>query len=648
MPGPRQFPSQLALPGCLLLLLIAWLLHARVVAPDVLRVGVEGPVELIQDAMMGPGGLIQLSSSQLLKGALPLAEGLVGAEHLAGDAEGEVWFWTTSSGRLSGKDRKGLHESAVLEGDVIIDLAWHPRGELGILHAPFLLSPAPTITVLSGHDLRERWRAELSFAGTRLLAHPRGWVYIQANGRVGFLDPAGTPGWQQDLDHEPTAAQSAPSGRTLIGDRRGGVTLLGSEGDRLWRFRAIPYPISRLGWTRHEDHLLYAAIDNQNQLSLLDSSGRTRGRWSTGLQDPVLLVAESEPRQLLLLSRTGETQAVSIPAVLYAPWQPALKSGLVLLAGLSGIAALVLLLSRFRATRAHLRGAAHGMWSSRGAYAFLLPAFLFLGLFCYLPAFSGLAIAFTDYSLTRPAEFIGLRNFLQLTGDPYFRTGLFNLGILLATGLLKAFTLPLLAAELIFWLSSERLKRWLRTAFILPAMVPLVVTLLVWKLIYNPSYGFLNQVLEAMGLGHLQTAWLAEESTALGAIVFFGFPWIGIVPFLLFFGGLITIPRDVFEASQVDGARPWRRFLNVDLPLLVPQFKLIAILVFIDTIQNFAVVLLLTGGGPGFTTYVPPLQMFYETVEAGNLGYASAIGVTLFLLVLFASWLIHRIPEPGR
>lgn len=648
MPRPRQYSSQLVLPGSLLLLILAWLLHTHVVAPDLAWEPVDQPGELIQDAMMGPGGILRLSGDQLREDALTLAEGLAGAERLAGDTEGQTWFWTTSSGRLYRKDGLGVVESAVVEGDVIINLTWHSRGELGVLHAPFLLSSSPMITVLSGDDLSKQWQKELSFAGTHLLAHPQGWVYIQANGRVGFLDPAGVPGWQQDLDHEPTAAQSAPSGRTLIGDRRGGVTLLGSAGDRLWRFRASPYPISRLGWTLHDDHLLFAAIDNQNQLSLLDSSGRTRGRWSTGLQDPVLLVAESEPRQLLLLSRTGETQAVAIPAVLYAPWQPALKSGLLLLAGLSGIAVLVLLLSRFRATRTHLRGAAHGMWSSRGAYAFLLPAFLFLGLFCYLPAVSGLAIAFTDYSLTRPAEFIGLRNFLQLTGDPYFRTGLFNLCILLATGLIKAFTLPLLAAELIFWLSSERLKRWLRTAFILPAMVPLVVTLLVWKLIYNPSYGFLNQVLEAMGLGHLQTAWLAEESTALGAIIFFGFPWIGIVPFLLFFGGLITIPRDVFEASQVDGARPWRRFLNVDLPLLVPQFKLIAILVFIDTIQNFAVVLLLTGGGPGFTTYVPPLQMFYETVEAGNLGYASAIGVTLFLFVLSASWLIHRIPEPGR
>lgn len=200
---------------------------------------------------------------------------------------------------------------------------------------------------------------------------------------------------------------------------------------------------------------------------------------------------------------------------------------------------------------------------------------------------------------------------------------------------------PLLVAELIFGLRKEVHRYVFRTLFVLPAVVPGLITVYLWRMVYDPYAGLLNQLLGVFGLEHLQKAWLGNEQTALWAIIGAGFPYISAFPFLIFMGGLLNISQELYDAAKIDGATWWSRFWRIDVPLLVPQFRLLAFFAFSGAIQGFAHIFIYTRGGPGYATYVPGLQMYYRITD-GDFGYASAIGVVLFALVLLGTLFILR------
>jgi raffinose/stachyose/melibiose transport system permease protein len=197
-----------------------------------------------------------------------------------------------------------------------------------------------------------------------------------------------------------------------------------------------------------------------------------------------------------------------------------------------------------------------------------------------------------------------------------------------------ALTLPLLAAELIFNLHSERWRFSYRVLFTIPMVVPWIVTVLVWQFLYDPIDGPINRVLLGLGLGNYARAWLGEPQTALWAIALMGFPFVAGLNLLIYLAGLNSISTEVLDASKLDGATFWQRFLHVDIPLIRGQIRLIVILTTITQIQNFAPVLILTKGGPGYSTMVPGMWMYQNAFLFGKMGYASAIGVVLFAVML--------------
>jgi len=234
-----------------------------------------------------------------------------------------------------------------------------------------------------------------------------------------------------------------------------------------------------------------------------------------------------------------------------------------------------------------------------------------------------------------------LRQFRSLADDRYFWTGIGNLVVLILTGFAKLLV-PLLVAELIFHLRSGRLRYWMRTLFVLQIIVPGVVGILLWVNIYDPNIGLANKVLRALGFGGLARVWLGDVDTALWSIVFIGFPWVNAFALLIFYGGLISIPGDLFDAAEVDGAGAFRRIVNIHLPLLLGQVRLLVILTFIATVQEFAAIFLTTGGGPGSATYVPSLELYYQAVRFNNFGLAAAIGAVLFVVILVGTILNLR------
>jgi len=274
------------------------------------------------------------------------------------------------------------------------------------------------------------------------------------------------------------------------------------------------------------------------------------------------------------------------------------------------------------------------IWKARLSYLLLAPTFLFLLIFNYYPAIRGILYAFQDVQAGGHAEFTGVRNFEKFFGDYILLKSFINLAIFLVGNLLKSLILPLFIAVLISRILSPRGRYIFQTLFLFPIVVPGMVGILLWKgFIFDANTGLLNNFLRVAGLSRLEHAWLGEHKTALASVLFTGFPWVGGVGFLIFLAGLLGISKSVLESAMMDGAGSMRRFWSIELPLIMGQIKLVVVLTFIGTIQDFAGILVLTGGGPGATTHVPALHMYYMAFRFDQFGYGASIGVLLFILI---------------
>ena len=165
-------------------------------------------------------------------------------------------------------------------------------------------------------------------------------------------------------------------------------------------------------------------------------------------------------------------------------------------------------------------------------------------------------------------------------------------------------------------------------------VVPALVVVLIWRLIYNPDMGLLNQALDMLSLSAFAANWLGDPELALGAIIGMGFPWIGAFGLLIYLAGLMGISPDIYNAYTIESTSTLRRIWHLDVPLVRGQTRLLVILTFISSVQDFQTVLIMTRGGPGMATYVPELRMYNQAFVYGHFGYGAAIGLMLFLLVL--------------
>lgn len=285
-------------------------------------------------------------------------------------------------------------------------------------------------------------------------------------------------------------------------------------------------------------------------------------------------------------------------------------------------------------------------WRHRTAYLLLLPSFALIIVFNYIPVGQAFWFAFTDWNQNttsmRDVKFVGLDNFAKMINEGYFLLGMKNMLIIMLFNFLKL-VVPLIVAELVFANGSNRARYWYRFLLVLPMVVPGVVSTLMWKQIYDPATGLINKVLEMIGRTDLQRSWLGREDTALWALIFMGFPWVNSFACLVFYGGLINIPADLFEAARVDGSNPFWNLTRIHLPLLMPQIKMILILTFISSIQDYGSVLLLTEGGPGFATYVPGYELYMNATRLGQYGYACALGLVMFVAILAGTILNMKI-----
>ncbi|MGW0826020.1 carbohydrate ABC transporter permease [Streptomyces sp. NPDC002845] len=284
------------------------------------------------------------------------------------------------------------------------------------------------------------------------------------------------------------------------------------------------------------------------------------------------------------------------------------------------------------------RAVDHGPWF------LVLPALIPILVLSVGPLLYGIALAFTDSQSgrTAPTQWIGTLNFRDLAQDTLFWES-FRIGLVWAVGV----TVPqfLLALGLALLLNQDLRLRWLARALaIVPWAMPEVVVGVMWRLVYHPDAGVLNETLRDLGLGDGRD-WLSGLATALPAVIVVGV-WAGMpTTTVALLAGLQNTPRELHEAAAMDGAGAWRRFRTVTWPALRPVALAITALNLIWNFNSFALVYVLTSGGPGGRTRLPMLFAYEEAFRYGQFGYAAAMGCVMVavIAVVLALHLVGRL-----
>jgi ABC-type sugar transport system permease subunit len=270
------------------------------------------------------------------------------------------------------------------------------------------------------------------------------------------------------------------------------------------------------------------------------------------------------------------------------------------------------------------------------AFLWLLPTIVLLLIFSYYPPIRTLIFAFTDADGSGNGSFVFLDNFIELFSSSVFWKSMLNVTIFIAVGMFVGNFATILLAELLYNLKSKGVSSFFRYLFILPILVPSVVIILIWQYIVfaGGDAGIANRILSFFG-GENQN-WYFDPTLAPVAIMLTSFPWVAGTSFLIYLAGLQTIPGNVIEASQLDGANMLQRIIKIDLPLLKGQIKYFVVMGLIGGLQNINLQILVTGSGPGTSnaTNVPAYMLYEAAFTYDRYGYASAIGIVIFLITL--------------
>lgn len=324
-------------------------------------------------------------------------------------------------------------------------------------------------------------------------------------------------------------------------------------------------------------------------------------------------------------------------------------------------------------------------------YFFIVPTLILIALFQYYPASSGIFHSLFRWNGSDISEFVGLENYLDLIKNLEFWNS-FKLAFILGFWNVVKMVPALLVAVCIHRATSEKMQFFYRTLFVVPMVIPGLITVLIWRsFFFEATAGYLNQFLNWSGLmvllqhagtfvttrladpatgslahsflesfkwlGSFQAgtspAWLGDPNIIIIACVVWGFPWVGSFAVLTHLAKLQNISKDIYEAADIDGATWWSRFTKIELPLLMGSIYLLLVFAIIDTIKDAGMILALAGiaGGPGGKATVPALFMLRKAFMDQQMGYACAVGIVLTVVVLLlqkiCNMLLQTEPEGG-
>lgn len=278
-------------------------------------------------------------------------------------------------------------------------------------------------------------------------------------------------------------------------------------------------------------------------------------------------------------------------------------------------------------------------------YLFVGPAIVFVVVFLYAPVVFSVGLSFSDWNFIRPdAQFIGFENYRRVFADPNFRDAASNT-ILYCVVLIPAQILvPLGLAALILRVRQSTVAGLYKSALFLPTILAYSTAGVAWLWLFDPLNGFFNEALTAMGLP--TSRWHTDPSLALWCVAFVTF-WKNFgLNMLLFLAALVSIPKTLLEAAEIDNAGPLRRFWTIELPLISPTFFFVAVTTTMNVLDDIVGVIdVLTEGGP----YGQSSNILYYMYEQGlsffQFGQASAVSVIIIVLVFVVTWAQFRLFE---
>ena len=263
-------------------------------------------------------------------------------------------------------------------------------------------------------------------------------------------------------------------------------------------------------------------------------------------------------------------------------------------------------------------------------YLFIAPNVVLFTAFSFLPLLYAFYISFHDWGLITEPEFIGLRNYVRLVRDPLFWQSLEHTLVYAAGTVLPSMAIGLALALALNRKLPARLL--LRSLYFLPIVVSAVAAGTIAAWLFNDNYGVINSMLVRLGLPRI--AWLSTPQWALPSLIFSTL-WLRIgFCMVVYMAALQSIPTMYYEAARIDGASGLHQFRHITLPLLRPATFLLLILSIIYSFQVFDLIYVMTGGGPGFSTTMVVQYIYRSAFVTSEMGYASAMGIALYALIL--------------
>ena len=282
----------------------------------------------------------------------------------------------------------------------------------------------------------------------------------------------------------------------------------------------------------------------------------------------------------------------------------------------------------------------------RIGYLYLLPAAVVFVAFVLAPLGHAFWLSLFEWDGITAGTWVGLDNYGDVVSDPALRSAFAHALVLIVFYALLPVAIGLLLAGLLARVRVRGLA-FFRTILFLPQVIAMVVVAVMWRMIYDPQNGALNEGLRAVGLGSLARSWLGDFDIALPAIGMVG-TWVYFgLAMVLLTAGVQKIPPSLYDAARVDGAGMVREFFAVTLPALRGEIAVALTLTTIYALRNFDLVYITTQGGPGESTSVPAFQVYSRAFESGQVGSAAAVGLCLTAVIFAITFGINRIAERG-
>jgi N-acetylglucosamine transport system permease protein len=276
--------------------------------------------------------------------------------------------------------------------------------------------------------------------------------------------------------------------------------------------------------------------------------------------------------------------------------------------------------------------------------SFIIPTFILFCIFTVYPIYKALQISFFDWSgSAENMDYIGFDNFREMVADPIIYKAIVNDYFLIFW---KVVGIMIMATVFAVALTRFRMRgaKFFRAVFFFPNVLSIVVIAVLWRFIYNPSFGLLNSILSLFTNSQVTTPWLGHSDYSMWALL----PpaiWAGIGFFMiLLIAAIKGIPESLYEAAEMDGAKQGKQFAYITLPLIWEQIRVSIVLIVITSLNgSFAIVSVMTEGGPDNATQVLGYYLYQMGFKQYHMGYASAIGILILVLSLITTIILQRL-----